>query len=143
MKTSIKANLVITSLMILCFVASSFSQMNKYRVTAYKKGNNKTTSTSNIVEVMPALDLYIPNAFTPNDDGLNDKFGAAGQGIVDYKLMIYNVWGNLVFETKTPSEQWDGKHNGLLCAEGAYTYVIVAKGEKSRVRKSGTVSLVM
>ena len=55
--------------------------------------NNDVISVSNTIEVNPELYLYIPNAFTPNDDGLNDSFGALGHGVKDYHLVIYNRWG--------------------------------------------------
>jgi gliding motility-associated-like protein len=139
---------VITALFALLFVSPSFSQEANdytvnYRVTAYKNGNPAITSVSNTAEIIPDLLIYVPNSFTPNDDGLNDKFGAVGEGIIEYNMQIFNVWGNLVFESKNPSTQWDGKHNGLLCAEGAYTYLISAKSEKRRLKKSGSINLIM
>ena len=64
-----------------------------YRVTAVNKTDNDICSVSNIVKVNPELYMYVPNAFTPNDDGLNDSFGALGYGVKNYHLVIYNRWG--------------------------------------------------
>jgi len=69
---------------------------------------------------------FIPSAFTPNDDGLNDLFHPVTQRTVlePYSLTIYDRWGQIVFETRDPSRGWDGKKNGNFCLPGIYSYVI-------------------
>src|SRR5258708_37882138 len=69
-----------------------------YRVTAYQKGNNNIVSVSNYAEVAPHPRLYIPDAFTPNGDGINDVFGVNGEGLQSFHIMIYNRWGQVIFE---------------------------------------------
>ena len=89
------------------------------------KVNNDITSESNTIEVNPNLYLYIPNAFTPNEDGLNDSFGALGYGVKDYHLIIYNRWGQLVFNSIDPNFEWDGNtENGKVCKPGAYLVIM-------------------
>lgn len=115
----------------------------KYRVTAYKKGDGQVYSQSNTVETLPPLSFFIPNAFTPNGDGLNDTFGATGEGISEYRMLIFNRWGNLVFESDNISKQWDGTYKGEKAELGVYVYKITAKGPKSyTVKKEGSVTLV-
>jgi gliding motility-associated-like protein len=55
--------------------------------------------------------LYFPNAFTPNDDGINDLFYTKGRGIKTFKMYIYNRWGDLIFYTEDRTEGWDGRSN--------------------------------
>ena len=61
-------------------------------------------------------DIYLPSAFTPNDDGLNDKFGALGNLFLvsQYSFQIYNKLGQLVFVTNNPYQKWDGKMKASL-----------------------------
>jgi gliding motility-associated-like protein len=116
----------------------------KYRITAYKKGDNSILSQSNIAEVTPPVNLYIPNAFTPNGDGLNDMFGAAGQGISEFSMQVFNRWGNLIFESNDIRKQWDGTYKGEKAELGVYVYKVSAKGPKSyEIRKTGSITLVL
>lgn len=63
------------------------------------------------VVVGPAFTFYIPNAFSPNGDGFNDRFFGKGLGIDKYDLWIFDRWGNMVFHTENLSDSWDGKAN--------------------------------
>jgi len=55
--------------------------------------------------------FHIPNAFTPNYDGINDIFNAKWKGMKTYQMYIYNRWGDLIFETDDQTEGWDGTGN--------------------------------
>ncbi|REJ80839.1 MAG: gliding motility-associated C-terminal domain-containing protein [Bacteroidetes bacterium] len=112
-----------------------------YRVTAYKKGANHVSSTSNYAEVTPPTSIYIPNAFTPNGDGLNDTFGVKGEGIKNFRLFIYNRWGEKIFETSNPNEHWDGYYGGRPAEQGTYVYQVFASGIGKKAR-NGSVTLV-
>ncbi len=128
--------------------ASSLSAQNvqnsrKYRVVAYKNGNNGVTSTSNTTEVVPYMSIYIPNSFTPNGDGLNDTFGAYGEAIKDFKMQVYNRWGQMIFESNNVNNQWDGTHQGEKVPMGSYVYKVIAKGVVGKqTTKDGTVNIV-
>ena len=93
--------------------------------------------------------VYIPTAFTPNNDGKNDIFYIAGSGIKVIKsLRIYDRWGGVVFEKSNlaiddPSSGWNGKVNGVVTATGTYIYlaeVECSSGEKFTLK--GTVTLI-
>ena len=74
--------------------------------------------------------LYVPNAFTPNADGLNDIFQPKGFGIVKYQLQIFDRWGERIYETKEINAGWDGTYHGKevnygkTIEEGVYTWLI-------------------
>lgn len=89
-------------------------------------------------------DLYVPNAFTPNGDGLNDLFRPIPVGLVrlDY-FRVFDRWGRLMFQTRTPMAGWDGTYKGHPAPEG--TYVWEAAGmdlNKRKILKNGTVILL-
>ncbi len=71
--------------------------------------------------------IYVPNAFSPNGDGLNEIFQPKGFGIVKYNLKIFDRWGEMIFETSTLEEGWDGKYQGRgdkIIQNGVYTWLI-------------------
>lgn len=67
---------------------------------------------------------YVPNAFTPDGDGVNDEFDGEGTGYVAREMMIFNRWGELVFESTNPEEGWDGTVNGNTVRPDTYVYKI-------------------
>lgn len=88
--------------------------------------------------------LELPNAFSPNADGVNDIFKPLKKGnLVNYNFTIYNRWGQEVFKTTTFSEGWNGIYSTKLCEVGVYVFVIQYQfeGEKPEILK-GNVTLV-
>ncbi len=99
------------------------------------------------VDIKPAYALYIPNAFTPNSDGLNDGFKALGIGISQFKLQIFDRWGALIFESDDINRAWDGSVNGKGDYDSTKDDVYVWKAEVIDVLKQhhdliGHVTLV-
>ena len=84
--------------------------------------------THDSVEVFKACYLDIPNAFSPNADGSNDYFvprQLISKGVVEFKMVIFNRWGQMVFETRNiDGRGWDGKFNDNEQPSGVYIYVI-------------------
>ncbi|MCK7460618.1 MAG: gliding motility-associated C-terminal domain-containing protein [Sphingobacterium sp.] len=84
-------------------------------------------------------DLYIPEGFSPNGDGVNDFFVVKGADSYNVTLQIFNRWGNLVYESKGYQNDWDGLANmGLLIStklpDGTYYYIInLNNGDKAKV----------
>jgi len=87
---------------------------------------------------------FVPNAFTPNADGKNDLFRPMLFGeVVKYKFVIFNRWGQQVFESTKPSSGWDGTIQGVLQPAGAFVWYCIyqLQGEPEQMQK-GTVLLI-
>ena len=100
-------------------------------------------STDFTLFVGEPLDLYIPNAFTPNGDGQNDVFEVYGVGVSQVNLTVYNRWGQQVFQAASNRPQWDGMYKGKMQPPGMYTYLVEVwfLGDHS-VKQKGSVSLI-
>ena len=115
----------------------------KYRVVAISAADSLVESVSNELELYYPMKIYLPTAFTPNGDGLNDSFGAVGEGIEKYKLVIYNRWGEPIFSSHAVNQKWDGQHNGRPVPFGAYSYELLAYGKEfGEVHRSGQVTVL-
>ncbi|HEU4718229.1 MAG TPA: PKD domain-containing protein, partial [Bacteroidia bacterium] len=76
--------------------------------------NGCTDTATQDICINPDVTLYIPNTFTPDGNGMNDVFLPAGIGLTNdnYDLMIFDRWGNLIFESHSLDQGWDGRANG-------------------------------
>lgn len=103
---------------------------NSYTVTLVAtNGNplcNDTTSLFIYVDISPYIE--VPNVFSPNGDGLNENFSVKYRGYKNLNLMIYNRWGNKLFETTDPATGW----NGSDASEGTYFYIVTGKGNDNK-----------
>ena len=78
--------------------------------------------------------VYIPNAFTPNNDGINDVFQAKGVDVAEFELAVWNRWGDQVFKSNSIEEPWIGNaYEGgeYFVPDGVYSYTITYRGECS------------
>ena len=100
-------------------------------------------TTWKVLELKDDYAFWIPNSFTPNDDGTNDLFIVKGFGYSDFTISIYNRLGALVFSSANDSIGWDGRHNGTPSAMDVYVYVVRIKDVfGSPHTYNGTLSLV-
>lgn len=96
--------------------------------------NNNTPCADTLVQVFDAAPVpehafYIPNCFTPNGDGLNDHFEISDFGTCfSYHLMIFDRWGELIFETDDLSDTWDGTYKGSAVQVDVYAYILKGGG---------------
>lgn len=74
------------------------------------------------LEIRDPFLIYIPTAFSPNDDGINEVFYAQGEGIRTFRMIIYNRWGEPLFDTANMENGWDGTYKGKQVEAGVYTY---------------------
>lgn len=83
-----------------------------YTATLHVRNKNGcVNNVQHVIEIGPEFTFYIPNAFTPDGDGINDFFFGKGIGIVQYDMIIFDRWGNLIFHSEKLSDQWNGKAN--------------------------------
>jgi gliding motility-associated-like protein len=87
--------------------------------------------------------IYIPNSFTPNNDGLNDVFYVYGENIQHLTLEIFDRWGLHLFTSNSMSQGWDGSFRGTQCKPDAYTYRVSYTGlDRKRYQRTGHVNLI-
>jgi gliding motility-associated-like protein len=104
-------------------------------------------SATDSIWVMNDCYIDVPNSFTPDGDGLNDYFFPRqwlSKGVVAFKLLIFNRWGQEIFSTTNISGRgWDGKFNGIDQPQGVYVYLIEAKfKDNTSEKKQGNVTLL-
>ncbi len=113
-------------------IIPSGARSNNYNFT-YEPG------TLTITQNNPSI--LIPNAFTPNGDGINDVWNISS--LIDYpqcKVMIYNRYGVLIYQSRGYSKPWDGTYNGSLLPAGAYYYILDLQNGTSKL--SGCLTLI-
>lgn len=86
--------------------------------------------------------IYLPNAFSPNDDGINDQFLPFPYSCTfsDYRLQLFSRWGELVFESKSPETGWDGTFRNKPLPEGAFVYQLFYTLETAEGRQKETAA---
>ncbi|MBM3434857.1 MAG: gliding motility-associated C-terminal domain-containing protein [Bacteroidetes bacterium] len=88
----------------------------------------------------------VPNAFNPNSSVEVNRtfrfFGSPADNITDFRMNIFNRWGQLVYESDNINEGWDGKKNGAFCNPDVYVWVVYYNGEGGKVTNKGSVTLI-
>ena len=112
-----------------------------YRILGYK--DNKISKSNSIC--VTSQDNYnpipIPTAFTPNDDGLNDEFKPYDSGVSDFKMLIFNKFGEKIFESNDINLGWDGYFNGKI-VQGSYVYKMEFILDSKNVVQTGKFLLI-
>ncbi len=89
--------------------------------------------------------VFVPNAFSPNNDGINDTFYAVSESYtcwLDWSLVVYNRWGNVVWFTDDPDVQWYGQVVDGMASDGVYVWTLIAKGvDGNTLSLDGTVTV--
>ena len=89
--------------------------------------------------------FFVPNSFTPNNDGVNDLFHPKVADVLKYHLTIFNRFGECIFQSVNPDESWDGTYKDLKCPPGTYIWVITYikyAAPDTEHRKTGSISLI-
>ncbi|HXA00983.1 MAG TPA: gliding motility-associated C-terminal domain-containing protein, partial [Cytophagaceae bacterium] len=96
-----------------------------------------STASTNVLDICEAK-LFVPNTFTPNNDGKNDEFQIFGLNITQFEIRIFDRWGELIFVSNDMSKSWDGKSRGQFVIDGAYAWKIEYSGQT----RNGIISKV-
>lgn len=113
-----------------------------YTATNYLSDGCQVTDQFTVVVLKDAV-VMMPNAFTPNGDGLNDYFGPIGKVPEGYKLLLYNRNGEVVFQSSSINQRWDGKHHGKLQPASVFIYLIDYKDLQNKThQQKGTFTLI-
>lgn len=129
------------------FVAShTYADTGSFTITLVISNQYGCSSTAyqNVI-IKPSTTFYVPNAFSPNGDGINDSFGGTGTFIREYSMLIFDRWGNFIFSSDNIEKRWDGKVDGKggIAQQDTYVYVIeVMDIKKDKYWYRGIVSLV-
>jgi gliding motility-associated-like protein len=120
-----------------------FTNSGLYPVTLVIKNTFGCADTVvKIVAIGEDYSFYVPNTFTPNDDGVNDTFEPKGHGISKYNMTVFDRWGKKVFVTTDFSQNWDGKYSGQDCKDDIYTWQVTITLSDFRVKTyTGHVTL--
>lgn len=127
--------------------ANTYTEDGTYPVTLFLENDIGCSDTVVyfISVVLPGtVPVFIPNVFSPNDDGNFDELILSIGGYTFEYFQVFDRWGKMMFETEDPSQNWRGYNkNGTLCSEGVYFYVLNLKDNQNRpVIKKGNVTLI-
>lgn len=105
------------------------------------------TAIKRIIEENCFCEVYIPNAFTPNNDEDNEVFGLESEcQFLSFSFIVFNRWGQEVFVSQNPSTKWDGTYKGVTVESGMYawimSYVVTTQGKQETVNQQGTIRLI-
>ncbi|MEA3497006.1 MAG: PKD domain-containing protein [Bacteroidota bacterium] len=121
-----------------------YSEGGEYEIFLFTDKNIRCSDTTSVLIKVKNINnnIFIPNVFTPNNDGLNDKFKMSSieYECFPYTLMIFNRWGQKIYDSKDSIgiPIWDGTYKGKLISEGVYYYILIGNNFK----RSGTVTLI-
>ena len=113
-----------------------------FRIAAVRRGKETIMSWSNeaCFEFEPVL--HVPNAFSPNSDGVNDSFTVISANIAVFEMSIFNRWGEMVFQTFDRYDGWDGMFKGKPAPIDVYVVVIKYQGNTPEMTYTGNITII-
>ncbi len=100
-----------------------------------------------VISECPGTIYWVPNCFTPDGNELNQLFGpimTEGYDINGFEFIVFNRWGNIVWESNDPNGRWDGTSQGKKCSDGVYTWKLVFNlfGNDKKITNHGHLTLL-
>ncbi len=103
---------------------------------------NATSQSNTIYLYQPPL-LWVPNAFSSNNDGINDTWGIVPVFVKEYNMKVYNRWGQIVFETDDKKKDWNGDYKDRTAFDEVLVWIVTYTGWDNRVYyKKGTLTIL-
>jgi gliding motility-associated-like protein len=122
----------------------SFQNMDPWQVTLTVMG--ELGCQKSITDIFyPLANLYVPNCFTPDGDGVNEYFKVYGHDILTFEITIFNRFSEIVYQSSDIDEVWTGNNSGSehFVQDGVYTYVLKAEGIRGNfIEKTGQVIIL-
>jgi gliding motility-associated-like protein len=115
------------------------------KLVAYNAGLGCSDSARRTLTVLDHCLIAVPTGFTPNNDGLNDRFGPHNALKADnYLFRVFNRWGQLVFQSRNWQEKWDGRFNGQIQTSGVFVWMLTYTNRDTGlpISMKGTVTLI-
>jgi gliding motility-associated-like protein len=107
------------------------------------KGGCQDVQSLPVTEKAHIDEVFIPNSFSPNGDGLNDVLQVYGYVVKEMQFQVFNQWGEKIHESRDLKRAWDGAHKGKLQPSGVYLYVCkLTLNDGSVVTRKGSINLV-
>jgi gliding motility-associated-like protein len=120
----------------------------EFRVKAFEKVDPNgiqfnATSESNWIYLIQPPEVWVPNAFTTNEDGLNEVWGTLPIFVKNFSMKVYDRWGQKIWESTNKKEQWNGRLADLPLPEGVYAWLLHFDGwDNKKYQKTGTVMIL-
>lgn len=101
------------------------------------------TARVTLAVIKPMEDIFVPNVFTPNNDGKNDELRVYGNTIETIDFRIFNQWGEAIFRTNDKNKGWDGRYKGVMQPIAVYIYTLKATMQNGvTITKKGSVTII-
>lgn len=115
----------------------------QYILTGYNSKKCFSKDTINVIVIEDCGEMYVPNAFTPNNDGANDVLYVRGRCLQSLTFMVFNRWGEKVFETTDQSQGWDGTYKGEPMNTAVFVFRLEGKTYDGKAyTMKGNVTLI-
>jgi gliding motility-associated-like protein len=112
-------------------------------LTAITENDCSNTTFKGKLVILKDGSIFVPDAFSPNGDGINDELRVSIPNLRDYRMIIINRWGTKVFESTNIFKNWDGKKDNQDLPMGIYYYVIHGKdSHQNNIKKTGSITLL-